>query len=225
MTATPYRRDRLDAVIGWHLGPTVARIDAKDLADRLVTPRVVKRPTGVRPRPYSDDYAALVSELVGDEGRNALIVADVTAAVREGHRCLVLSDRVGHARTLARLLKEEGVRAATLHGGMGAKDRVRVVGQLGSGALRAVTATCSLVGEGFDCPALDRLFLATPVSWAGRVRQYVGRIARTAPGKVDAVVTDYADDHPMLWSAWGKRAAVYRADGLRIVTVPTPEAA
>jgi len=69
LTATPYRRDKLDAVIGWHLGPTVARIDAKDLADRLVTPRVVKRMTGVRPRPYSDGYAALVSELVADEDR------------------------------------------------------------------------------------------------------------------------------------------------------------
>ena len=37
-------------------------------------------------------------------------------------------------------------------------------------------ATGSLVGEGFDFPRLDTLFMATPVSFRGVVEQYAGRL-------------------------------------------------
>jgi len=208
LTATPYRRDGLDAVIGFHLGPTVARIAAADLADRLIVPRVIKRDTGLRP--WGDSFGELVSELVADPERNALIVRDVVEAVERGRRCLVLSDRVEHVEALTALLQAEGVCAAALHGSLGKKTRGQVVEDLGTGVLHVVVATGSLVGEGFDCPRLDALFLATPVSYSGRVTQYLGRVSRTAPGKVDALVYDYCDDHRMLWSTYRNRAAVYR---------------
>jgi len=208
LTATPYRRDGLDAVINFHLGPTVARIAAADLADRLIRPRVIKRDTGLRP--WGDSFGELVSELVADPERNALIVRDVVEAVERGRRCVVLSDRVEHVEALTALLQAEGVCAAALHGSLGKKTRGQVVEDLGTGVLHVVVATGSLVGEGFDCPRLDALFLATPVSYSGRVTQYLGRVSRTAPGKVDALVYDYCDDHRMLWSTYRNRAAVYR---------------
>jgi len=208
LTATPYRRDKLDAVIGFYLGPTAARIAAADLVDRLVTPRIIKRDTGLRPR--GDSFGELVSELVADSERNALIVRDVVDAVGRGRRCLVLSDRVDHVETLTGLLQAEGVRAAALHGSVGKKTRGQVVEDLAAAALDVAVATGSLVGEGFDCPRLDALFLATPVSYSGRVTQYLGRVSRTAPGKLDALVYDYCDDHRMLWSTYRNRAAVYR---------------
>jgi len=208
LTATPYRRDGLDAVINFHLGPIVARIAAADLADRLIRPRVIKRDTGLRPR--GDSFGELVSELVADPERNALIVRDVVDAVGRGRRCLVLSDRVDHVETLTALLQAAGVSAAALHGSLGKKARGQVVEDLGAGVLHVVVATGSLVGEGFDCPRLDALFLATPVSYGGRVVQYLGRVSRTAPGKVDAVVYDYTDDNRMLWAAYRNRATVYR---------------
>jgi superfamily II DNA or RNA helicase len=87
---------------------------------------------------------------------------------------------------------------------------------LAAGEVEAVAATYQLVGEGFDSPRLDTLFHCTPVSFSGRLVQALGRVSRTAVGKVDALVLDYVDDHPMLWSSWGKRGEVYRQMGLTL---------
>jgi superfamily II DNA or RNA helicase len=208
LTATPYRRDRLDVVIFWHLGPIVARMDKADLADRLIPPRIVKRDTGVRV--VGDSFTTLVSQLVSNAGRNALICSDVARAVQQGRRCLVLTDRVEHAAVLAALLTDLGVAAAVLHGQLPKRERQEVVAALNAGALSVAVATGALVGEGYDCPALSALFLATPVSYEGRLIQYLGRVSRSAPGKTDALVYDYVDAHPMLYSSFGKRNQVYR---------------
>jgi len=218
LTATPYRRDKLDKVIGWYLGAVAARIDKSDLADRLITPAIVKRDTGIALA--GDSFTGLVTDLTRSAWRNALIVADVAAAVAMGRRCLVLSDRVGHVEELAALLTAAGVAAAGLHGQLGKRTRGAVVAGLAAGDLRAVVATGSLVGEGFDCPRLDALFLATPVSYGGRVVQYIGRVSRTAPGKDDAIVVDYCDDHGMCWSAWKNRRRVYEHQGCAISSSP-----
>jgi len=207
LSATPYRRDGLDAVIGYFLGPVVAQMDERALADRLIKPHIIKRDTGISP--HGDSFTELVSRLTTNSARNALIVGDVADAVAAGRRCLVLSDRVEHARALTTLLQGKGVAAAALHGQQGKRERARVVAAAGAGELDVVVATCALVGEGFDCPRLDALFLATPVSYEGRIVQYIGRVSRTASGKTDALVFDYTDDHRMLWASWRKRAQVY----------------
>jgi len=114
LSATPYRRDGLDAVIGFHIGPVVARIDAADLADRLIQPKIVKRDTHLRP--VGDSFTEIVSDLVAMPERNALIAGDVAEAVACGRRCLILSERVGHVQDLTRLLQERGIAAAALYG-------------------------------------------------------------------------------------------------------------
>ncbi len=217
LSATPYRRDGLDQVISFYLGPVVAAMEEKDLVDRLIKPRVIKRETGISVR--GDSFTELVSRVTTNSDRNALIAGDVADAVAEGRRCLVLSDRVEHVELLATLLQAEGLTAAALHGQQGKRERAQVVAAAGAGELDVVVATCSLVGEGFDCPRLDALFLATPVSYQGRIVQYIGRVSRTAPGKTDAVVFDYCDNHRMLWASWRKRAQVYGAQRLSRSTV------
>lgn len=77
-----------------------------------------------------------------------------------------------------------------------------------------IVATGPYVGEGFDCPRLDTLYLAAPIAFKGRLVQYVGRILRPWPGKATAEVHDYVDELvPVLASSLPKRMKGYRSLG------------
>jgi len=88
-----------------------------------------------------------------------------------------------------------------------------------------VVATGKYIGEGFDDPRLDTLFLTLPVSWRGTIAQYVGRLHRLYDGKRDVRVYDYADlDVPVLSRMFDRRCRACAAVGYSIVlpasTVP-----
>ena len=73
-------------------------------------------------------------------------------------------------------------------------DRDGNPAKAGEGLL--VIGTTPFIGEGFDAPALDTLFLASPVSYDGLLVQCAGRVIRAAPGKDTAEVHDYPDPAP-----------------------------
>lgn len=75
-------------------------------------------------------------------------------------------------------------------------------------------ATSKLIGEGFDCPRLDTLFLTMPVSAENRVMQYTGRLHREYDGKVEVRVYDYVDAGiPVLERSFYKRMRTYKKIG------------
>ena len=60
-------------------------------------------------------------------------------------------------------------------------------------------STGPYAGEGFDCPALDTLFLAAPVANKGSLTQYAGRILRSHENKTTAEVTTTSTSGPASW--------------------------
>ena len=126
--------------------------------------------------------------------------------------CLVLSDRKAHCENLQALLKYRfKLDAELLTGDLSQAERQIVIERLNQKKARVVIATGQLIGEGFDCQNLSTLFFATPVSFSGRVIQYLGRVLRPAPGKTKARVFDYIDIHvDILTKAAKSRQRVYR---------------
>ena len=238
LTATPYRRDKLDDLIALQVGPIRHTIThAAEWAGRTDPELALNADGGgavagqPRPRPelhvhqtgfrYAGDLepsepggiAAVYRELVADEARTAQVVGDVVDAWGRGRNCLVLTQWTAHLERLSQDLRDHGLDPVVLRGGMGAKARTAGFGRLASqpgGPPLLVVATGPYVGEGFDCPALDTLFLAAPIAFKGRLVQYVGRILRPYPGKMTAEVHDYHDVRTgVLASSLAKRALGY----------------
>jgi superfamily II DNA or RNA helicase len=234
LTATPYRRDKLDDLIGMQVGPVRHTIATpRQAADGMhmlpgtapggrPTPVLHVHPTAYR---YAGDaspstpggMAAIYKDLIASDERTRQVIADVTVALAEGRNCLVLTNWTGHLDTIASALRALGHDPVILKGGMGAKDRAAALARLtpkaGGPPLLAV-ATGPYAGEGFDCPPLDTLFLAAPVASKGRLLQYAGRILRPYDGKATAEVHDYHDELTgVLASSLAKRAPGYTGLG------------
>jgi superfamily II DNA or RNA helicase len=230
LTATPYRRDQLDDLIALQLGPirhTLVPPAAGTLSSRssdapAPEPVLHVHPTNYR---YTGDadpsvpggISAIYRDLVADDGRTDQITDDVGAALARGRHCLVLTQWTQHLDRLAAALSERGHEPVVLRGGMGAKSRAAALTRLEprpDGPPLLAVATGPYIGEGFDCPALDTLFLAAPVAFKGRLVQYAGRILRPFPGKTTAEVHDYHDVATgVLASSLAKRAPGYLSLG------------
>lgn len=203
LTATPTRRDGLSDLVTWQLGSvrhTITHDEHPTLAEAADSHSGPQRLLHIHPTEFrhddadltaADALAALHRRLVTDEARNTQISDVLDAALRRGRNCLVLSRRVAHLDILTTLMSARGHQAMVLQGGMSVTERHAVVHRLadtksGDGIL--VIGTTPFIGEGFDAPALDTLFLAAPISFPGLLIQCAGRVTRGAPGKDTAEV-------------------------------------
>jgi superfamily II DNA or RNA helicase len=129
----------------------------------------------------------------------------------------VLTQWTEHLDRLVTALSLRGHEPVVLRGGMGAKSRAAALARLEpqpNGPPLLAVATGPYIGEGFDCPALDTLFLAAPIAFKGRLVQYAGLILRPFPGKTTAEVHDYHDAATgVLSSSLTKRAPGYTSLG------------
>ena len=216
LSATPWRRDKLSKLIFWHLGDVHHEVDKAHLVEtgHVLKAEVILRKTSFKPfHDPVNEYSKMLSELTADTDRNVLIASDVARETTESDGiCLVLSDRKAHCENLQALLKYRfKMDAELLTGDLNQGDRQTVIKRLNQKKANVVIATGQLIGEGFDCQNLSTLFLATPVSFSGRVLQYLGRVLRPAPGKDKARVFDYVDIHvDILVKAAKSRQKVYR---------------
>jgi superfamily II DNA or RNA helicase len=230
LTATPYRRDKLDDLIAMQLGAVrhtithTTQFTSADNSHQLALESAGQRPTPVlhvhdTAYRYVGDadpakpggMAAIYRDLVNDDVRIIQVVDDVTAALNRGRHCLVLTQWTTHVERFTDQFRQRGLDPVVLRGGMNTTARHEALTRLNTDTSpRLVVATGPFVGEGFDCPVLDTLFLASPIAFKGRLVQYAGRIMRPHPGKTTAEVHDYHDiDTGVLASSLAKRAPGY----------------
>lgn len=227
LTATPERRDGLEDLIYHQLGshhvtlegPTAGQLPSVD-TDLLAPQPVVYihttqfRYTGQADPSAPGGMAEIYRALIADEARLEQIIGDVLSAHADGANILVLTTWIDHLNAIAERLRNASKDVVVLSGQMKARQRREISELLANhtaddGPL-LIAGTSSFIGEGFDCPALDTLFLAAPITFKNRLVQYVGRITRAHAAKTIATVHDYHDElTPVLASSLRKRAPGY----------------
>ncbi len=227
LSATVTRKDGHHPIILMQCGPVRYRVDAKAQAEsRPFEHTVLVRPTSFRTsEPLDADmriqFQDLCRQLAADEERNRVICEEVLQAVCEGRSPLVLTERTEHLDCLAARLSPAVPHLVILRGGMRPGEIRRLPSYLASipdSEARVLLATGRYIGEGFDDPRLDTLFLTLPVSWRGTIAQYVGRLHRLHHRKREVRVFDYADlNVPMLSRMFERRCRGYEAVGYRLL--------
>ena len=110
-----------------------------------------------------------------------MILEDVMEAIYAGRFPVLLTERLEHLEYLAEVLEDRIDNLIIFKGGMGKKQLAtsqRKLDSVSQHKSNLILATGRYLGEGFDHPQLDTLFLTLPVSWKGTVAQYAGRLHR-----------------------------------------------
>ncbi len=222
LTATPNRKDGLQKILFLQCGPIRHKMES-DRDSGMVRKLIIRDiQLGLPPEKARMPIHQVWDMLIGHEGRNRQIVTDVLEALTSERNCVVLSDRKEHLGILEKLLIKLNPQVAgrihRLDGAMGKKSRAAVFEAIeqnvSTGQGFVLLATSSLLGEGFDLPQLDTLFLTLPISFKGRLVQYAGRLDRSWPGKSEVRIYDYVEpEHPLTASMFRKRIAAYRGMG------------
>jgi superfamily II DNA or RNA helicase len=225
LTATPIRRDGLHPIMFMQCGPL--RVKVKNHPDVHSCRQVVSW----RNLPISGTIKAdssityIYQQLSTDAERTAALASDIVEELATGAYPLVLTERKAHIEAIVyEIEKRTTARIAVLHGGLGKKAKTAAMeltkaaglddGNQSASIPRIIIATGKFIGEGFDLPDLDSLFLALPIAWRGTLQQYVGRLTRDLNNKTEIRVYDYLDSgSPILASMAEKRRKGYRALG------------
>ena len=224
VTATPKRGDGKEKINEFLLGPIRYRFTAKDRAeeqniDHLVYPRFTRtvKSHHLSKTPYGNDAYELIRN---NDVRDEQIIRDVADCVQAGRTPVVLTKYVDHANKLSERLKKYADRLILLTGANGTKARraqVKELNEVDDSDSLILVGTGSLLGEGFDFPRLDTLFMATPVSGENVVEQYVGRLNRDYDGKENVIVYDYVDSHiPKFDKMYAARLKAYKKIGYEL---------
>lgn len=222
LTATPIRQDGHHPIIFMQCGPVRYKVDARKQAERRPFEHyVIPRFTPFR-KPISKDekdwtIGEIYSVISTSQIRNQIIIDDVLKSVAEGRNPIVLTERTEHVKLISETLSQSLPNVIALTGRMSAKERRTAFERLSAIPQESnvvIVSTGRFVGEGFDEPRLDTLFLAMPVAWKGTVQQYAGRLHRLYQNKSEVQIYDYVDVHVgVLERMYHKRLRGYAAIG------------
>ena len=198
LSATPNRKDELQPILYQQLGDISYEYKKKKTHTNKL--KIIRTDFESK----ADNYATIINELCIDESRNNLIIDAIKANIER--KILVLTDRIEHINVLENLLEKERIDFICVHGSLNKKEQVENMNLVRSKSL--IIATTSYFGEGIDFPHLNTIMFVTPISYYGRLVQYLGRIGR---GSQECLAIDFLDSrNAMLNSAYKKRLEGYK---------------
>jgi superfamily II DNA or RNA helicase len=218
LTATPHRKDRFESIIFMQCGPIAYTVEDVNLQSQ--ERKVFFRNTELPGIGNLSSIQELWEYLIESEERNEHIGSDLLNILSENRSPLIISDRTEHLDILIELLKgKTDASIFTLKGTMGKKEKKETIAavrdHIDTKKQFCLFSTGSLIGEGFDLPELDTMVITMPISFKGRLTQYVGRLHRqNSPDKKEIAVYDYVDTcSGMTISMFKKRLSAYKRLG------------
>ena len=212
LTATPKRSDRNEKIIYKTIGDIIYEHNNNISAlTKILVPKITNFRLSGNDKLLS--YAEQCNKLAFNEERNNMIIEDVKLCLEENKNIILLSDRVEHIKYLYEKVKCFCDNVYIINGQMKNSEK-REVSELikninANGYI--ILATGKYIGEGFDLPSLNTLFITMPFKWEGMLSQYVGRIHRILADKKEVCVYDYVDlKVPMFSKMFGKRLKSYK---------------
>jgi superfamily II DNA or RNA helicase len=166
LTATPERSD------GAALG---------DIFQRLIVGATVEQLTAL-----GHLVPCRILESETPKGKRPPIVEHYLAEAKHRGPTIVFVNGIEEVDRVAEEFRAAGVEAAGVHSMI---DRFAALGAFKSGRIR-VLVNDSILTEGFDHPPCDTVILGRRFDHAGGYFQAVGRVLRSSPGKLDALVID-----------------------------------
>lgn len=225
LTATPIRQDGHHPIIFMRCGPIRYKVNPKEQADkRPFEHYIIPRFTPFRKTISQEEKEWTISDIYKNIGmskiRNEMIINDVIKNTELRRNSIVLTERTEHVKLLCELLADSVSNLIILTGSMTSKQRKNEMEKLKcipDNSNFVIVATGKFVGEGFDEPRLDTLFLAMPVAWKGTIQQYAGRLHRIYNNKKEVLIYDYVDIHiGVLERMYQKRLKGYASIGYSV---------
>jgi len=203
LSATPKRQDGMHPIMSMQCGEIV--YEAKRDKKIIHTLKTVR----TQFEPYGDDFVMMLGEIVEDHTRNKLIIDEIEKL--DDRNVLVISERIEHLHILYHGLRNRKIDVTLLYGGMGTKVQKEAMSD--AKTAKIILSTSGYIGEGIDFSHLDTIVFTMPISYSGRIVQYLGRIGRRGQR---CLAVDFVDENVMMFkSSFTKRLKGYRQMGYK----------
>jgi superfamily II DNA or RNA helicase len=213
LSATPKREDGLTKVFEWFLGTPVYWEKVREADPSVIVQPVyvdcqdntyTNVPVNWKQEPVMGKLLTQVVECAPRTKQVADLILEICAD--DKRRVLVLSERIGHLKSIEALLAA-APRVPTMGyyiGGM--KEEVR---EAGAATAQVLLASYAMASEAMNIKTLNCVVLASPRK---NVEQSTGRILRVQANKrvVAPLIVDIVDVHGVYRSQWRKRCVYYR---------------
>lgn len=161
-------------------------VDGSDIA---LTKEEAEQVTQLRRLPASAE-----DRLGTNVARNGRLLESI-ASLPDDWSILLFATSVGHAQTMAALLRSEGISAAPIWGGTDPGARRHYIEEFRRGRLRVLT-NYNVLTQGFDAPAVRALYAARPTFSPSLYQQMIGRGLRGPlnGGKDECLIVNVEDN-------------------------------
>lgn len=198
LTATPYRLGQGMVTDGGIFTDIIEPVGIQELVDLGAICPLTSKATktrldvaGVATNGRGDYVEKDLQAAVDRPLTNEDVVKETIARAEGRHHWLVFCSGIDHAMHVRDLLEANGITADCVTGKTDRRNRDRILEEFKAGQFIALT-NANLLTTGFDAPCVDLIVMLRPTMSPGLYVQMAGRGMRTAPGKKDCLVLDFA---------------------------------